>query len=142
MNLKINLIVLFSILFQFAFSQLKNEYPIVSVIENDSVVIFSLKQSKKLIEINEQKKECFELKSILDNEIIQKDTIIYAQRKKIENLNSIVEEKQSIIKTKDELIQICEEEKGNLRKEIRKQKIGKWLSISGIIVVSVLGIIY
>lgn len=142
MNLKINLIVLFSILFQFAFSQLKNEYPIVSVIENDSVVIFSLKQSKKLIEINEQKKECFELKSILDNEIIQKDTIIYAQRKKIENLNSIVEEKQSIIKTKDELIQICEEEKGNLRKEIRKQKIGKWLSISGIIIVSVLGIIY
>ena len=142
MNLKINLIVLFSILFQFAFSQLKNEYPIVSIIENDSVVIFSLKQSKKLIEINEQKKECFELKSILDNEIIQKDTIIYAQRKKIENLNSIVEEKQSIIKTKDELIQICEEEKGNLRKEIRKQKIVKWLSISGIIVVSVLGIIY
>lgn len=142
MNLKINLIVLFSILFQFAFSQLKNEYPIVSVIENDSVVIFSLKQSKKLIEINEQKKECFELKSILDNEIIQKDTIIYAQRKKIENLNSIVEEKQSIIKTKDELIQICEDEKGNLRKEIRKQKIGKWLSISGIIIVSVLGIIY
>ena len=125
MNLKINLIVLFSILFQFAFSQLKNEYPIVSVIENDSVVIFSLKQSKKLIEINEQKKECFELKSILDNEIIQKDTIIYAQRKKIENLNSIAEEKQSIIKTKDELIQICEDEKGNLRKEIRKQKIGK-----------------
>ena len=142
MNLKINLIVLFSILFQFAFSQLKNEYPIVSVIENDSVVIFSLKQSKKLIEINEQKKECFELKSILDNEIIQKDTIIYAQRKKIENLNSIVDEKQSIIKTKDELIQICEEEKGNLRKEIRKQKIGKWLSISGVIIVSVLGIIY
>ena len=142
MNLKINLIVLFSILFQFAFSQLKNEYPIVSVIENDSVVIFSLKQSKKLIEINEQKKECFELKSILDNEIIQKDTIIYAQRKKIENLNSIAEEKQSIIKTKDELIQICEDEKGNLRKEIRKQKIGKWLSISGIIIVSVLGIMY
>ena len=142
MNLKINLIVLFSVLFQFAFSQLKNEYPIVSVIENDSVVIFSLKQSKKLIEINEQKKECFELKSILNNEIIQKDTIIYAQRKKIENLNSIVDEKQSIIKTKDELIQICEDEKGNLRKEIRKQKIGKWLSISGIIIVSVLGIIY
>jgi hypothetical protein len=142
MNLKINLIVLFSVLFQFAFSQLKNEYPIVSVIENDSVVIFSLKQSKKLIEINEQKKECFELKYILNNEIIQKDTIIYAQRKKIENLNSIVDEKQSIIKTKDELIQICEDEKGNLRKEIRKQKIGKWLSISGIIIVSVLGIIY
>lgn len=142
MNLKINLIVLFSVFFQVAFSQLKNEYPIVSVIENDSVVIFSLKQSKKLIEINEQKKECFELKAILNNEIIQKDTIIYAQRKKIENLNSIVDEKQSIIKTKDELIQICEEEKGNLRKEIRKQKIGKWLSISGVIIVSVLGIIY
>ena len=71
MNLKINLIVLFSVFFQVAFSQLKNEYPIVSVIENDSVVIFSLKQSKKLIEINEQKKECYELKSILDNEIIQ-----------------------------------------------------------------------
>ena len=142
MSLRIRLIALFIIMFGFSFSQVKNEYPFLSVIDNDTVVIFDMKQAKDLIGINEQKKECLEINSVLNGEIVQKDTIIYSQTKKIQNLNAIIDDNKSIIKTKDNLIQICEDEKENLKKDVRKQKVGKWLSIVGIVTVGVLGIVF
>ena len=142
MSLRIRLIALFIIMFGFSFSQVKNEYPFLSVIDNDTVVIFDMKQAKDLIGINEQTKECLEINSVLNGEIVQKDTIIYSQTKKIQNLNAIIDDNKSIIKTKDNLIQICEDEKENLKKDVRKQKVGKWLSIVGIVTVGVLGIVF
>jgi hypothetical protein len=40
------------------------------------------------------------------------------------------------LQDKDSLIKICEDEKKSLKKEVRKQKIGKWIGITGGVVLS------
>ena len=53
-----------------AFSQVKkSEYPKVVVYDQDTVIIFTIKQGKQLGVINEEKKECLENNEILSKEI-------------------------------------------------------------------------
>lgn len=141
MNLKSKLAVTFLIICNCILGQ-ENEYPIISKIDKDSVIIFTIKQGRELVKINEEKKECLELNDILNQEIIQKDTIIYAQSKKIENYKGIVSEKDVIIANKEELTKICEQEKTMLKKEIRKQKVGKWIAIASGVAIGILGIVF
>lgn len=141
MNLKSKLAVTFLIICNCILGQ-ANEYPIISKIDKDSVIIFTIKQGRELVKINEEKKECLELNDILNQEIIQKDTIIYAQSKKIENYKGIVSEKDVIIANKEELTKICEQEKTMLKKEIRKQKVGKWIAIASGVAIGILVIVF
>ena len=141
MSLKSNLLGLLLLLCNILFSQ-GNEYPIVTKIEKDSVIIFTIQQGRELVKINEQRKECLEINDILNKEMIQKDTIIYSQSKKIQNYEAIMSEKDKIIIVKDEQVQICEQEKTMLKKELRKQKVGKWIAIAGGVAIGVLGIVF
>lgn len=141
MSLKSSLLIFCVMIITCSFSQ-ENTYPVVSKIENDSVIIFTLKQGKELIVINEERKECKEINDVLNKEIVQKDTIIYSQQKKIDNYEQIIVEKDNIIARKEELNGICEQEKSMLKKEVRKHKVGKWFALAGCVAIGVLGIVF
>ena len=141
MNLRISLLLFILSFSKLLFSQ-KVEFPIVSIIDGDSVIIFTTEQGRKLVNINEQKNECFENLDISKKELKQEKVITESQKVQIKNLEQVVSDKDVIIESNKSLNAICEDEKKLLEKEVRKQKIAKWLSIGGIVVVGVLGIVF
>jgi hypothetical protein len=125
---------LISILFiVFAFNLIGQKYPKSLVIGNDTLVCFKVAQAKQLAIWNEERKQCQELRIIDNNELIKKDQIIIETNSIIESKNKIIESNQLIILEKDKIIDINEQEKKLLKKQLRNQKIGKWIAIvSGI----------
>jgi hypothetical protein len=125
---------LISILFiVFAFNLIGQKYPKSLVIDNDTLVCFKVAQAKQLAIWNEARKQCQELRIIDNNELIKKDQIIIETNSIIESKNKIIESNQLIILEKDKIIDINEQEKKLLKKQLRNQKIGKWIAIvSGI----------
>ena len=115
-----------------AFSQVKkSEYPKVVVYDQDTVIIFTIKQGKQLGVINEEKKECLENNEILSKEINQKDVVIKEQKDKLKNYDIIVKDYNDIVKAKDDLKRICESEKTILQDTIEKKERHKWYAIVG-----------
>jgi hypothetical protein len=125
---------LISILFiVFAFNLIGQKYPKSLVIDKDTLVCFKVAQAKQLAIWNEERKQCQELRIIDNNELIKKDQIIIETNSIIESKNKIIESNQLIILEKDKIIDINEQEKKLLKKQLRNQKIGKWIAIvSGI----------
>ena len=110
------------------------KYPKTIVIENDTIICFTTTQSKQLAIWNEQRKQCQELRVLDRKEITKKDGIISEQNSIISNQDSIIFNYRSIIVEKEKIITIHEEERKLLKKEIRTQKIGKWIAIiSGVL---------
>ncbi len=123
--------IFFLVFFSFANAQ---KYPKTIVIENDTIICFTTAQSKQLAVWNEQRKQCQELRILESKEIIKKDGIIYEQNTIINNQDSIIFNYRSIIVEKEKIITINEEEKKLLKKEVRTQKVGKWIAIiSGVL---------
>jgi len=141
MSSKIKLLVISFFLVCSANAQ-KIEYPIVSVLDGDSVIIFTTEQGRKLVKINELKNECLENESVLKQENGKQKTIITSQKTQLDNLNTVVADKDTIIENTNNLKKICEDENAQLKKDVRKQKIAKWLSVGGIVVVGILGIVF
>lgn len=106
-------------------------YPKVIIYDRDTVIMFSIEQGKKLAEINELKKECFENNNVLNLEIIQKDIVIKQQNGKLLNFDKIVNDYNDILKAKNDLQLFCEEEKSILNEEIKKRNKHKWFAIIG-----------
>jgi len=110
------------------------KYPKTIVIENDTIICFTSTQSKQLAIWNEQRKQCQELRVLDRKEITKKDGIISEQNSIISKQDSIIFNYRSIIVEKEKIITIHEEERKLLKKEIRTQKIGKWIAIiSGVL---------
>jgi hypothetical protein len=59
------------------------------------------------------------------------ENIITQQKGLISNLEKEKGLLKANLQDKDALIMICEEEKKSIKKEVRKQKIGKWIAIVG-----------
>lgn len=118
------------------------KYPLMMVIDKDTVIVYSLDQAKELTLRNEQRKECLEVSEICEQQLIELDTIRKAQQDKIENLDLIIENKDTIIDKTNDNLTICEKEKAIKDKEIRKQKIGKWVAIASAGVIGIIGIIF
>jgi hypothetical protein len=115
-----------------AFSQVKKtDYPKVVVYEQDTVIIFTIKQGKQLGVINEEKKECLENNQVLNREINQKDIVIKEQKEKLKNYDIIVKDYNDIVKAKDDLKRTCESEKIILNDIIEKKERHKWYAIIG-----------
>ena len=79
MNLRISLLLFILSFSKLLFSQ-KVEFPIVSIIDGDSVIIFTTEQGRKLVNINEQKNECFENLDISKKELKQEKVITESQK--------------------------------------------------------------
>jgi hypothetical protein len=128
-----NLINVLIIIFicNFTYSQSNKKYPSVIVVNKDSLVCFTIEQSKQMAIWNEQRKECLELqvedKKIIEEFIKLKQT----QFGIISNLENETILLKKTIKDKDNLLRVCEDEKVVLNREIRKQKTGKWIAILG-----------
>jgi hypothetical protein len=104
----------------------------------DTLLIFSIVQGKKLIAQNEERLKDKQLISLNTAQISQKDTIIASQNRKITNLLLMNTNYVNIIKQKDDLSSICETEKSMLDKEIKRQKMQKWIAIIGGAIASIL----
>ena len=119
---------------QLCYAQTKTKYPSVIVIEKDTIVCFTTEQAKQMGVWNEQRKQCQELRVLDAKEITKKDGIISEQNSIISKQDSIIFNYRGIIVEKEKIITINEEERKLLKKEIRTQKIGKWIAIiSGVL---------
>ena len=123
--------ILFVFALQLCYAQTKTKYPSVIILEKDTLVCFTTEQSKQMGVWNEQRKECFELRKNDNQKINELEKITITQTGIISNLeNEIVQHKKNF-DDKNSLLVICEDEKKLLKKEIRKQKRGKWVAILG-----------
>jgi Skp family chaperone for outer membrane proteins len=126
------LLLLFLFVASFGFSQTKkSDYPKVVIYENDTVILFSIKQGKQLAIINEEKKEYLENNQVLNQEIKQKDIVVKEQADKLKNYDKIVKDYNDIVKAKDELKGLCDSEKEVLNDIIEKKNRHKWYAIIG-----------
>jgi hypothetical protein len=131
--------ILFVFALQFCYAQqIKTKYPSVIVLSNDTLVCFTTEQSKQIAVWNEQRKECLELRKNDNQKITELQNIINEQIGIIGNLETETGLLKANVKDKDALIQVCEDEKKSLKKEVRKQKVGKWIAIIGGVVLSTL----
>jgi len=131
----INVILLIFII-NVAYSQ--NKYPIVTIINNDTLICFTIKQSRQMTMWNEERKECAELQKVDREKIIELEGISKKQLGIISNLEIEINQHKGTIIDKNNLLKLCEDEKKFLKKEVRKQKTGKVLSIVGGVVLSIL----
>lgn len=131
------IICVFALQLSYAQTTIK-KYPSVIVIEKDSLVCFTTEQSKQIAVWNEQRKECIELRSNDTQKINELKNINTTQTGIISNLEKEVYQYKKNIEDKDKLIGICEDEKKSLKKEVRTQKVGKWIAIIGGVVLSTL----
>jgi hypothetical protein len=123
--------ILFVFALQLCYAQTKTKYPSVIILEKDTLVCFTTEQSKQMGVWNEQRKECVELRKNDNQKINELEKITITQTGIISNLeNEIVQHKKNF-DDKNSLLVICEDEKKLLKKEIRKQKRGKWVAILG-----------
>jgi Zn-dependent oligopeptidase len=123
---------------QLCYAQTKTKYPSVIVIEKDTLVCFNTEQSKQIAVWNEQRKECVELRSNDNQKMNELKNINTTQTGIIYNLEKEVYQYKKNIEDKDKLIGVYEDEKKSLKKEVRTQKIGKWIAIIGGVVLSTL----
>ncbi len=127
-----NLFIFIFFLSSITYSQVKkSDYPKVAIYEQDTVIMFTIKQGKQLGIINEEKKECLENNQVLSREITQKDIIIKEQKDKLKNYDTIVKDYNDIVKAKDDLKKTCESEKIILNEIIEKKERHKWYAIVG-----------
>ncbi len=119
----------FLFIFQFAFTQVKNKYPSVILVNKDTLVCFKTEQSKQMAIWNEQRKECLELQKEDKKTIGELEKVSKKQVEIINNLETEITLHKKTIQDKNTLIQVCEDEKKSLNKEIRKQRRGKWIAI-------------
>lgn len=131
-------IILFLFLSQVFYAQEIKKYPSVIVLLNDTLVCFNTQQSKQMALWNEDRKECVELRKLDNQTIEQMQLKSNEQNNVISNLEKQVVEYKGIISDKDELLKINEDEKKQLKKEVRRQKAGKWIAIVGGVVLSVI----
>lgn len=129
--------ILFVFALQFCYAQKnKTKYPSVIVLNKDTLVCFTTEQSKQIAVWNEQRKECLELRKNDNQKIGELQNVLNQQTGLITNLENETGLLNASLKDKDALILICEDEKKSLKKEVRKQKVGKWIAIVGGVVLS------
>lgn len=101
------------------------EYPKTIIIKEDTLIAFTISQTKKLSLINEENKMNKNIISINDLEINKKEEIIIAQKVIISNYQSAIDNYKNIIDDIKIQNSLNENITKGLKKEIRKQKIIK-----------------
>jgi hypothetical protein len=123
--------------------RIESKYPVVSVVNTDSVIIFSIEQGKKIAIINEDRKRLQKLSAINENEISQRDSIIRMQYNQIENFDKIKRKYDVIVLEKDDMKKLNDSQSFLLNKEIKKQTRHKWIAIiSGVVGVATISYFY
>jgi hypothetical protein len=122
--------ILFLVFFtQITYAQIKSNYPKVMLVEKDTLICFTTQQAKQMAIWNEKRKECIELSKNDNQKIAELNNISITKDSIISNLENEVVQYKKTITDKESLIAICEDEKTSLKREIRKQRRGKWIAI-------------
>ena len=116
-------------------------YPLLSVYEGDTVLIFSIEQGRYLTKSNEERKYFENLVRECEQEVIVHREITKNKDSIITNLSLVKDDLIIIIRTKGELLEICEIEKDVLVKEVKKQKRHKIIAIIGGSILTLLGLL-
>ena len=125
-----NIVLLVLFLTPNGFSQVDTTtYPKVSLYNNDTVIMFSIEQGKKLSIINENLKLHIAEKSILNNQLFEKDNIIRFQADKLSNFDTIISNYDTIIIESKNILKLCEEEKVILHLEVKQYRRQKFFAI-------------
>lgn len=138
----INTIFLICLFTPICFTQIKTKYPSAIVLDKDSLMCFTLTQSKQLAVWNENRKECIEIQKQENNKFIELDKITKAQKKVIDNLEQEIIHYKSTIEDKNKLMSVFEDEKNTLKKEVKKQRRGKIIAIIGGLGLFILTIVF
>jgi hypothetical protein len=120
----------------------QNTYPYVTVLDKDTVIVFSFRQGIELSLRNEDLKKYIKLNELNNKEIEFKDSLLIVQNKKVQEHRDIINAKDKVIENKDILISLCDDEKDILKKEISRQKRHKWIALSGGVLIAMLGIVF
>jgi hypothetical protein len=122
--------ILFLVFFtQITYAQIKSNYPKVMLVEKDTLICFTTQQAKQMAIWNEKRKECIELSKNDNQKIAELNNISITKDSIISNLENEVLQYKKTITDKESLIAIYEDEKTSLKREIRKQRRGKWIAI-------------
>ena len=139
---KMNRIIItfiFTITYGVVFSQ---DYPKVLVIENDTCLIFTIEQARKLTEWDLMYEECSIKRKLDSSEIAFKDSIISIQESKMSNYKNIEANYNLIVIKNNDIRQLYIEEKNilksQLKKERRKKVFNQVLGIAGTVIMTVL----
>lgn len=120
----------------------QNTYPYVTVLDKDTVIVFSFSQGIELSLRNEDLKKHIKLNELNNKEIQLKDSLIIVQNQKVQEHRNIIRAKDRVIENKDILLSLCEDEKIIIEEEISRQKRHKWIAISGGVLIAILGIVF
>jgi hypothetical protein len=114
-------------------------YPKKVVIDNDTCIVFTLEQSRKLITWDVELERCKSESIVLIEESSVKDSLIAINKEIAQKYSDIVVICDSIKLEKNELIKIHLEEKQLLEKQIKRCKRQRFLSITlGVLTTSIL----
>ncbi len=122
------------------FSQLK--YPIAQIdVEGDTVMVFSLFQSRDMAKKIAGFKACKQNKTQLEIKIVRLDSVVGKQKSRIDDKDEVIARKDSIIGEKEIQINAHQSIVSDLDDEIKKQKTGKFIAIGAAVVVSIVAIL-
>lgn len=119
------------------------KFPQSVIIENDSCIVFTLEQSKKMIQWDIQKKYCEAELDIAQSEIAIKDSIIENQNNQLNEFKGIESSYEEIIIENDLIRNVFNQEREILQKELKKERRRKWLSSTlGIVATTVATVLW
>jgi len=117
-------------------------YPKMLIIEPDTVIAFTIEQSRELSRRNEELKK-------LRADAIDLENGLSVCKASIQNREDKIRDYEALVRTYDEeifrlerLIEIAEEEKKLKDEEIQKQKTQKWVAIGVGILGTILGFLF
>jgi hypothetical protein len=125
-------------IYQLSYTQSKVKYPKLMIVEKDTVMCFTIQQSKQMAIWNESRKECLELSKLDKEKIVELNKISTKKDSIISNLENTILLCKKNVDGKQSLVNVCDSEKKQLKKEIRKQRRGKWIAIIGGVFLSLL----
>lgn len=99
--------------------------------KGDTLICFTVKQSKFLLKEHYRAEECDTLKSICEAQSQLKDSVIKSDKKIQNDLSLVIKNKDSEIALQDLVIDDLRKKILLEQKATRRQKFYKWLSITG-----------
>ena len=146
MNSKTKLLIASLFCSMISFSQtrpMELNYPVVKVINKDSVIIFTLDQGRTLAKKNETVKKLEIDARIMESQISLKDSIISFQQNQINDYRSVQIAYDVIMKEMKHQQKVCSDEREFLNKEIKRQRRHKNIAIlSGVSCFGILSYFY
>jgi hypothetical protein len=99
--------------------------------KKDTTICFNLNQGRYLLKQVYRVKECDTLYAICEAQKLKKDSIIKEQQANVNDLKKVILNQNTLIGINVNLISSLEQKIFDSQSDTRKQKVYKWLAITG-----------